>query len=64
MGHTPIGSDFKSINDVYRNRVNDSTLGVWFTGNMPDADYTLRLTAVDVAGQFEQPCDVRIRLDN
>lgn len=64
MGHTPVGSDFKSINDIYGTRVNDSILGVWFTGNMPDGDYTLRLTAVDVAGQFERPCDVRIRLDN
>lgn len=64
MGHSPVGSDFRSINDVYTTPVNDSILGVWYTGNMPDGDYTLRLTAVDHAGQFEQPCDVRIRLDN
>jgi len=62
MGHNPSDGSFHSINDVYRTAVRDSVLGVWFVGNMPRGNYTLRLTAVDVAGQFERPCDVHIHI--
>ncbi len=64
MSHTPLGTDFVSINEVHTTQVTDSVLGTWYTGNMPEGAYTLRLTAVDNRGQFPQPCDVHITIDN
>ena len=64
MGHNAASDEYKSINDIYETAVHDSILGVWYTGNMPDGHYTLRLTVVDEAGQTRPPCDVHITLDN
>jgi LysM repeat protein len=62
-GHTPLATEFASINEVHTTPVSDSVLGTWFTGNMPTGAYTLRLTAVDNQGQFPAPCDVHIHID-
>jgi LysM repeat protein len=64
MGHTPLDSAFASINEVHTTPVSDSVLGTWYTGNMPNGEYTLRLTAVDMEGQFPQPCDVSIYIQH
>jgi LysM repeat protein len=64
MGHGPLATSFHSIGEVRRTAVWDGVLGTWYTGNMPNGDYTLRLTVVDNRGQFAPPCDVNIYLGN
>lgn len=62
-GTSPLPSEFNSIGEVIRQRVRDGMLGVWYLGNMPAGDYTLRLTAVDTAGQYPTPCSVRVHVN-
>jgi len=61
-GHRPLDSQFNSIGEETYQRVSDSLLGVWYVGNLGRGAYTLRLTAVDQAGQFPRPCDVRLHI--
>ncbi len=62
-GHAPLDSQWISIGETVHRKVVDSTLGVWYVGNMPAGDYTLRLTAVFNTGQTERPCDVRLQIN-
>ena len=62
--HTPLANAFHSINEVHRTPAWDTVLGTWYVGNMPAGPYTLRLTVVDNRGQYPQPCDVHIHLNN
>lgn len=64
MGRNPEDRMFNSIGDTVDTPVKESTLAVWYVGNMPGGDYTLRLTAVDEAGQYPRPCDVRVRIND
>jgi len=64
MGHTPLETAFASINGTHGTAATDTVLGTWFVGNMPAGAYTLRLTAVDLRGQFPRPCDVRLHIDD
>ena len=61
-GHAPMNDAWISIGEVVEQQVVDSTLGVWYVGNLPDGDYTLRLTAVYNTGQTARPCDVRLKV--
>lgn len=61
-GHRPLDSQFNSIGEETYQKVNDSLLGIWYVGNLGRGDYTLRLTAVDRAGQYPRPCDVRLHI--
>lgn len=61
-GHRPLENQFNSIGEETYQRVSDSLLGIWYVGNLGHGDYTLRLTAVDNAGQFPRPCDVRLHI--
>jgi LysM repeat protein len=64
MGHNPQASTFHSINNTYSSKVWDGVLATWYAGNMPEGAYTLRLTVVDNQGQYPEPCNVHIYIDN
>ncbi len=54
-GVNPADSSFRSIApDVHRNEVKSGQLEVWDTTTVPDGAYVLRLTVVDIRGNF--PC--------
>jgi LysM repeat protein len=59
-GHSPLESAFNSIGDTHGTQASDTVLATWYVGNLPAGPYTLRLTAVDTAGQFVRPCDVPV----
>lgn len=61
MGEVPF--TWHSISPVHTVPITNSLLEVWNTDAYPEGVYILRLTAVDVRGQFPQPCDVRIIID-
>jgi len=51
----PSDSSFANVGpDVKRTAVQSGVLDVWDTGRLPDGPYTLRLTVVDIRGNF--PC--------
>ncbi|MFN8471803.1 MAG: LysM peptidoglycan-binding domain-containing protein [Anaerolineae bacterium] len=56
--------NFVSIGTTHPDPLTGTQLGTWDTSSVPGGQYTLRLTAVDTAGQFPQPCDVNIVVDN
>ncbi len=61
VGEKPL--EWHSIRPVHREPISHSLLEVWDTDAFPEGVYTLRLTAVDIRGQFPQPCDVPIVID-
>jgi LysM repeat protein len=62
-GNAPLDGEWISIGETVDQRVVDSTLGVWYVGNLPAGDYTLRLTAVYNTGQTARPCDVHLKVN-
>jgi hypothetical protein len=58
MGEVP--PQWNSIGDVKRERVVDGTLVVWDTSGFPEGSYFLRLTVVDLTGNFPPPYEVRV----
>jgi hypothetical protein len=58
MGERP--AQWNSIGDVRRERVVDGTLAVWDTSGFPEGPYILRLTVVDLSGNFPTPHEVRV----
>jgi len=64
MGHDAWDNTFHSIGDVNHTAAWDTVLGTWYVGNMPAGPYTLRLTVVDLSGQFPRPCDVHIHVND
>jgi LysM repeat protein len=61
-GTGPLDEAFASIGEVHRYQVSDSILATWYTGNMPEGAYTLRLTAVYNTGNIARPCDVTVHI--
>ncbi|MFN8482652.1 MAG: LysM peptidoglycan-binding domain-containing protein [Anaerolineae bacterium] len=53
-----------SIGTTHPDPLTGTHLGTWDTSTVPGGQYTLRLTAVNNQGQFPQPCDVNIVVDN
>jgi hypothetical protein len=54
-GNNPADTSFHNMAaDVHRSAVNNGLLDVWDTTGLPDGPYTLRLTVVDIRGNF--PC--------
>ena len=54
-GNNPADTSFHNMAaDVHRSAVTNGLLEVWDTTGLPDGPYTLRLTAVDIRGNF--PC--------
>lgn len=62
MGEKP--ENWASIGEVRRERVVDGVLGTWETGTFPDGVYVIRLTCVDVSGNFPPPCEAQVVLQN
>jgi hypothetical protein len=58
MGEEPI--QWNSIGDVRRERVVNGTLAMWDTSGFPQGPYILRLTVVDLSGNFPTPHEVRV----
>ena len=58
MGEDP--DLWNSIGDVVRRPVVDGTLGIWDTSGFPEGTYKLRLTVVDISGNFPPPHEVRV----
>jgi len=58
MGEKP--QLWNSIGDVRRTPVVEGTLVVWDTAGFPEGPYKLRLTVVDITGNFPPPYEVRV----
>ncbi len=58
MGERPL--QWNSIGDVKHERVVDGTLAVWDTSGFPEGPYIVRLTVVDLSGNFPTPYEVRV----
>ena len=60
--------EFRGVNEVgafhyitgSETAVVNGFLGVWDTSGMPSGTYILRLTVVDVTGNFPIPCDTTV----
>ncbi|MFQ6057685.1 MAG: LysM domain-containing protein [Anaerolineae bacterium] len=57
-------SMFSVIGELHYEPVVSGILGTWNTGALPEGVYILRLTAVDITGNFPQPCDVRVIIEH
>jgi len=58
-----IGSEpqqWSSISDIHKEPVENGVLETWNTGAFPAGTYVLRLTVVDISGNFPPPCEVEV----
>lgn len=55
-------SGFASIGDILATRVQGGRLNSWNTAGFPKGVYALRLTVVDVSGNFPPPCTIYVIL--
>lgn len=62
VGEIPL--EFHSIDEPHTEPIVRGILETWNTGAMPNGVYILRLTVVDIQGQFPPPCDVRIIIEH
>ncbi len=55
---------WSSISNVHRAQVSDGTLDVWNTDAVPAGDYVLKLTVVDVTGNYppQNICEVPVKV--
>lgn len=55
---------WSSISEVHRNQVSDGVLDVWNTDLLPPGDYILRLTIVDITGNYppQNICEVPVTI--
>jgi hypothetical protein len=60
IGENP--AQWHSIGEINRTPVVNGVLGVWNTTGFPSGVFTLRLTVVDITGNFPPPCDVRVMI--
>lgn len=58
IGENPV--QWHSLGEVNRTPVVNGVLGVWNTTGFPSGVFTLRLTVVDITGNFPSPCDVQV----
>ena len=58
MGEEP--SSWHSTSDIHGQPVADGLLETWNTAGFPDGAYKLRLTVVDVTGNFGPPHEIRV----
>nr|WP_290665832.1 hypothetical protein [Ardenticatena sp.] len=59
-GEQPADSAWSVIGDVVRQPVENGVLATWPAGAFPAGTYWLRLTVVDITGNFPPPCAVRV----
>jgi hypothetical protein len=60
QGQDPGG--WHSISDIHRQPVTDGVLETWNVSGFPAGVYTLRLTVVDITGNFPRPHEIQIRI--
>jgi hypothetical protein len=60
LGENP--QQWNSIGDLHRSPVADGALGVWDTAGFPNGVFRLRLTVVDMSGNFPPPCEVQVTI--
>jgi len=58
MGEDP--QQWHSIGEVQRTPIVDGVLGTWDTARFPSGVFKLRLTVVDITGNFPPPHEVRV----
>jgi len=58
VGEKP--DQWSSIGDIRKQPVEGGLLGTWDTSSFPEGIYILRLTVVELTGNFPPPCDVRV----
>ena len=58
LGENP--QQWNSIGDIHRSPVADGALGVWDTAGFPNGVFKLRLTVVEISGNFPPPLEVRV----
>ena len=51
---------WNSIGDIVRRPVVDGVLATWNLAGFPNGVYRVRLTVVDITGNFPPPCEVRV----
>jgi hypothetical protein len=62
LGDSP--QQWHSLGDVRTTPVQDGTLVTWNTTGFPNDTFTLRLTVVDLSGNFGPPYEVRVVVQN
>jgi hypothetical protein len=64
IGVAPDPQSWSSISDIHPNQVSDGTLDVLNTDLLPAGNYVLRLTVVDVTGNYppQNVCEVPVRI--
>lgn len=53
---------WNSIDQVHREPVLNGLLGTWDVSGFPPGVYKLRLTVVDITGNFGPPCEIRVTI--
>ena len=53
-------AEWHSVSDIHRRPVADGLLDTWNTSGFPPGVYKLRLTVVDVTGNFGEPHEIRV----
>jgi len=56
-------TDWSLIKELHYQPVVNGILGDWNTGALPEGVYILRLVVVDKAGNYPEPCKVRVIIE-
>ena len=64
FGAGEMPSTWSVIGDLHYEPVVNGILGSWNSGALPEGVYILRLTVVDITGNYPQPCNVRVIIDH
>ena len=62
IGESP--QDWHSIGEIQRTAVVNGTLALWNTAGFPNVPVRVRLTVVDITGNFPPPYEVRVTVRN
>jgi len=62
IGESP--QDWHSIGEIQRTAVVNGTLALWNTAGFPNGPVRVRLTVVDITGNFPPPYEVRVTIQN
>jgi hypothetical protein len=60
LGENP--QQWNSVGEVHYSPVADGALGVWDTAGFPNGVFKLRLTVVDMSGNFPPPCEIQVAI--
>jgi hypothetical protein len=64
VGIAPDPQQWSSISEIHRTQVSDGILDVWNTDLLPNGDYILKLTIVDITGNYppNNICEVPVKI--